>query len=100
MAVDSFYSMVLATSLNADGHENFDIIKYENEGTASGMGSLLEQYEYVMHGKIFKYQHDENKDVITVFMSFGGLLMSIKGEFKSLKNLEIDSRIYLLLRKI
>ena len=65
MTEGAFYSMVLATSLNADGHENFDIIKYENEGTASGMGSLLEQYDYVMHGKIFKYQHDgNNQDVM------------------------------------
>ena len=36
----------------------------------------------------------------TLYVSFGGLLMSIKGEIKSLKNLEIDSRIYLLMSKI
>ena len=36
----------------------------------------------------------------TIYVSFGGLLMSIKGEVKSLKNLEIDSRIYLLMSKI
>lgn len=36
----------------------------------------------------------------TIYVSFGGLLMSVKGEIKSLKNLEIDSRIYLLMKKI
>ena len=35
-----------------------------------------------------------------VFVSFGGLLMSIIGDIKSLKNLEIDSRVYLLLSKL
>lgn len=35
-----------------------------------------------------------------VFISFGGLLMSIKGGLKELKNLELDSRVYLLIKKI
>lgn len=36
----------------------------------------------------------------SVFISFGGLLMSLTGNVKDLKNLEIDSRVYLLLKKI
>lgn len=48
--------MVLASSVNADGSDTFDIIRYENEGSESGMGSLIDKYEYVMHGKVFKYQ--------------------------------------------
>ena len=60
MAAGEFYKMVLASSVNADGSDNFDIIQYENAGSASsGMGALIDQYEYVMHGKIFKYQLDE-----------------------------------------
>ena len=52
-----FYKLVLATSVNADGSDTFDIIQYENQGSAAnaGMGALIDQYEYVMHGKIFKY---------------------------------------------
>ena len=34
----------------------------------------------------------------SVFISFGGLLMSMTGQQKDLKNLEIDSRVYLLLK--
>ena len=64
------------------------------------MGALIDQYEYVMHGKIFKYTLDDEQKYITIYVSFGGLLMSIRGEVKSLKNLEIDSRIYLLMSKI
>ena len=33
-------------------------------------------------------------------MSFGGLLMSINGKYKVLKDLEMDSRIYLLIKQI
>ena len=53
---DAFYKMVLASSVNADGSDTFDVIRYENEGSESGMGSLIDKYEYVMHGKVFKYQ--------------------------------------------
>ena len=56
----AFYKLVLATSVNADGSDNFDIIRYENEGSANGIGSLVDQYEYVMHGKVFKYTLDES----------------------------------------
>jgi len=60
MANGEFYKLVLASSVNADGSDTFDIIQYENQGSASGgMGALIDQYEYVMHGKIFKYQLDD-----------------------------------------
>ena len=53
----------MATSVNADGSDAFDIIQYENQGSAqnAGMGALIDQYEYVMHGKIFKYQLDDSQ---------------------------------------
>lgn len=62
MAQGEFYKLVLATSVNADGSEAFDIIQYENQGSSSGgMGALIDQYEYVMHGKIFKYHMDDSQ---------------------------------------
>lgn len=57
----AFYKLVIANSVNADGSDNFDMIRYENEGSRSGMGTLIDQYEYVMHGKVFKYQLDEKE---------------------------------------
>ena len=61
MTKNGHYKMVLASSVNADGSENFDIIQYENQGSASGMGAMLDQYEYVVHGKVFKYNLDEDE---------------------------------------
>ena len=95
---EGYYAMCLASSVNADGSPDFDILKYQHEGSSEGLGSLLDQYQYVMHGKVFKYQI--NGDKISIYLSFGGLLMSIKGMLKDLKVLEIDSRVFLLLKKI
>jgi len=100
MEKDVYYKMVLASSVNADGSDQFDIIRFENEGSESGMGSLIDQYEYVMHGKVFKYQLKDDDKNIDVFISFGGLLMQISGEVKNLRNLEVDSRVYLLIKKL
>jgi DNA-directed RNA polymerases I, II, and III subunit RPABC3 len=64
MAVDECYKLVLASSVNADGSEKFDIITYQNQGSGAasgGMGQLIDQYDYVMHGKIFKYQPGEQE---------------------------------------
>ena len=41
----AFYKLVLASSVNADGSDTFDIIRYENEGSEKGMGSLIDKYE-------------------------------------------------------
>ena len=51
MEKDSYYKMVIANSVNADGSDTFDVIRYENEGSSTGLGALIDQYEYVMHGK-------------------------------------------------
>jgi DNA-directed RNA polymerases I, II, and III subunit RPABC3 len=56
----SNYKLVIASSVNADGSDTFDIIRYENEGSDSGMGALIDKYEYVMHGKVFKYELKED----------------------------------------
>jgi len=37
--------------------------------------------------------------MISVFISFGGLLMKMTGKIKDLKDLEMDSRIYLCMKK-
>ena len=54
----SYYALVLANSLTADGAEEFDM--FRQGGTAGAPGgsdtssNLIDQYQYVMHGKIFE----------------------------------------------
>ena len=61
MELDAYYSMVLASSVNQNGSESFDVLKYEHYGSADGEGSLIDQFQYVMHGKIFKYAVENQK---------------------------------------
>ena len=61
-----------------------------------------------MHGKIFGYEHlakdasagDDSAHVVNIFASFGGLLMSLKGQQRTLAQLEKDKLIYVLISKI
>ena len=61
MEKDGYYAMAIASSINTDGSEEFDFFKYQHEGSADGLGSLMDQYQYVMHGKIFKYAIEKDK---------------------------------------
>lgn len=35
-----------------------------------------------------------------IFVSYGGLLMSLKGDPRNLQKIELDMRMYLLMRKV
>lgn len=54
-----------------------------------------------MHGKVFKVAQSSAKEgKMEVFTSYGGLLMSLKGEPSHLTKIELDQRMYLLIKKI
>ena len=60
-----YYALVLANSLTADGAEEFDLFRHANSGgqqTAESGGNLIDQYQYVMHGKIFEDKLQEGGD--------------------------------------
>lgn len=59
----------------------------------SGRASLADEYEYVMYGKVFKCLEDKGSKVST-FVSFGGLLMMLKGDAAQLEKITVDHRIY------
>ena len=106
------YALVLANFITSDPNEEFDLFRHNAPGATAGgdvaMGSgsnLLDQFDYVMQGKIFEDKLEdapkkEDGQVLSVFISFGGLLMSIKGGFNNLKDLEMDSRVYLCMKNI
>ena len=59
MSKGSYYEIVLANSLTADGAEEFDLFRHTNANQAmqdaNGQSTnLIDQYQYVMHGKIFE----------------------------------------------
>jgi DNA-directed RNA polymerases I, II, and III subunit RPABC3 len=87
-------TLVLASTLHLDGSpaDHFSFIPNSTEP------SLADNYEYVMHGRIFdmKYLKD---NVVVIAASFGGLLMRLTGDQRHLANILPDTRLYLLLKK-
>ena len=68
----------------------------------SGEESLADAYEYVMYGKVFKKEDTDEGGIAkaAVNISFGGLLLHLKAEPKNPQDVEIDNRVYVLIRKI
>ena len=85
-------NLALASSLSLDDKPDDGV--YDQSRDKS---TLLDDYEYAAYGKVFKYEASEGKTVACV--SFGGLLMSIIGDPRHI-TLELDSNIYLLMRKV
>ncbi len=87
-------TLVLASTLHLDGSpaDHFSFVPNSTEP------SLADNYEYVMHGRIFdmKYKKDS---VVVISASFGGLLMRLTGDQRHLANILPDMRLYLLLKK-
>lgn len=60
--------------------------------------SLLDDYEYGMCGRVFQYEW-KKEGRVEVYASFGGLLMLIQGEQSYLNHIDMDTRVYCLIRK-
>ncbi|KAG0477695.1 hypothetical protein HPP92_012414 [Vanilla planifolia] len=89
------FTMVLAPSLNLDGTPDSG---YFMQGQKK---SLADKYEYVMHGKLYKISEESSGGPnVEVYVSFGGLLMMLKGDPSNATNFELDQRLFLLMRKV
>jgi DNA-directed RNA polymerase I, II, and III subunit RPABC3 len=96
MSKENYYTILITKSLNADGtpsQNTFSIDMYSKKN------SLMDKYDYVTFGKIFRYSEESNGKV-SIYASFGGLLLGITGSPSQLSNLVMDDRIYLLLKKL
>ncbi|PWN53150.1 RNA polymerase [Violaceomyces palustris] len=62
-----------------------------------GSGGIADDFDYVMYGKIYKYD-EKHSDEVTVYGSFGGLLMALTGSYRHLSNVTVGANVYLLLR--
>ena len=93
---ESYYAILITKSLNPDGNPSPNTFSFD---TFTKKNSLMDKYDYVTHGKIFKFSEESNGKV-SIYASFGGLLLGITGAPSHLSNLAMDERIYLLLKKI
>ena len=64
--------------------------------------TLLDEFDYGMHGKVFKYERDgseKKKHEVNIYISFGGLLLLLEGEQKQLELIEPNMSLYCLMRR-
>ncbi|KAL0486238.1 RNA polymerase subunit RPABC3 [Acrasis kona] len=61
--------------------------------------SLLDDYDYVMHGRVYKFKPQKN-DKRAVYVSFGGLLMRLIGDPRNMQHIDPDTNLYLLISKV
>lgn len=91
-------TIVLAGTLNLDGTPDDHFSFTGQSGGGAGEPSLADNYEYVMHGRVFEilYQKD---GMIGIHASFGGLLMRLTGDQRHLSAIQPDMRLYILIKK-
>ncbi|GAA5952880.1 hypothetical protein JCM21900_004252 [Sporobolomyces salmonicolor] len=93
------FSLALASSLEADSGA-----KEAGAGAGAGgwradiEGGLADDWEYVMYGKVYKFDEGTADDV-TAYVSFGGLLMALTGSYRHVSGITVGEYIYLLVRR-
>ncbi|KAJ0425624.1 hypothetical protein BJY00DRAFT_184471 [Aspergillus carlsbadensis] len=90
-------SMALASTLSLDGKEDSGAKTGWRE-VGMGEQTLANDYDYVCHGKVYRFEEGSTSGNMAVFVSFGGLLLYLEGPYKKLAPLRIDYA-YLLLKK-
>jgi len=103
LEVDDVVALALSSSLAREGAPNAGAASEENERDVwrpdgKGTRGLEDEYDYVMYGKIYKFD-GESGDIVTAYISFGGLLMSLTGSFRHMTSIVLGDPVYLLMRK-
>ena len=98
--VGTKFTYVLASTLNTYGSPE-DPTTFDQ---TAGKESLADEYEYVTHGKCYK-KTEPNDDAdasekTATYISFGGLLACLKTDAKAMSEVDVDDRVYCLMRKI
>ncbi|KAL9716090.1 DNA-directed RNA polymerases I, II, and III subunit RPABC3 [Leucoagaricus gongylophorus] len=100
------FALALASSLDregvpsmvTDGDEETDKDRHKWRPDGKGKRGLEEDYEYVMYGKVYKFDSG-TAEIVTAYLSFGGLLMSLTGSFRHMTSIVLGDPVYLLVRK-
>ncbi|KAK4397796.1 DNA-directed RNA polymerases II and V subunitA [Sesamum angolense] len=88
MRVGEKFMMVLAPTLNLDGTPDTGYY------TPGNRKSLADKFDYVMQGKLYKISEETREKQVKadIYVSFGGLLMMLKGDPSIASRFELDQR--------
>ncbi|KAJ2775540.1 DNA-directed RNA polymerases I, II, and III subunit RPABC3 [Coemansia linderi] len=97
------FKLTLASSLSlSDAKEPAAFGKGEANWRAYVNGeerSLADDYEYVMFGRVYRYD-DASGTKVSAFVSFGGLLACLEGDIRHLQSFVVGDSVYLLMKTI
>ncbi|KAF8633908.1 hypothetical protein AX15_001095 [Amanita polypyramis BW_CC] len=100
---DDSFALALASSLARGGPagttedgEDKERDVWRSDG--KGHRGLEDDYDYVMYGKVYKFDGG-TAEIVTAYASFGGLLMSLTGSFRHMTGIVLGDPVYLLVRK-
>ncbi|RCI14509.1 hypothetical protein L249_7110 [Ophiocordyceps polyrhachis-furcata BCC 54312] len=97
-AVSDSLHVVLTTTLSPDGTKE-DEKGWRDTGKGGDLpATIADLFDYVCHGKIYKFEETFDGNTINAYISFGGLLMSLQGPVKKLTPLRVDY-VYLLIKR-
>ncbi|KAF1743285.1 hypothetical protein MXB_1617 [Myxobolus squamalis] len=91
------FRLALTSTLNEDGSPTPDFYDRLAKPPA-----FVDHFDYVMYGKVYRIEEAvrQQENITSVYTSFGGLLMNLKGEPSSLSNIELDKNMYLLVKRL
>ncbi|KAI0824267.1 RNA polymerase [Trametes gibbosa] len=97
------FALALASSLSrapqgAAGAEDQDKDRDVWRPDAKGRRGLDDEYEYVMYGKVYRFD-SASAEIVTAYASFGGLLMSLTGSFRHMTSVVLGDPVFILLRR-
>ncbi|XP_074652349.1 DNA-directed RNA polymerases I, II, and III subunit RPABC3-like isoform X3 [Tubulanus polymorphus] len=97
MELGDKFRMVICTTLKEDGKP--DDGDYDSTDTGP---SRADSFEYAMYGKVYRIEGDEGAgdSRLSAYVSYGGLLMRLQGDANNLHGFQIDTHVYLLMKKL
>ncbi|KAG1716567.1 hypothetical protein ID866_619 [Astraeus odoratus] len=98
MALASSLSRTAGPTAGADAADTEDKDRDVWRPDGKGRRGLEEDYDYVMYGKVYKFDGGTS-EIVTVYASFGGLLLSLTGSFRHMANIVLGDPIFILIRK-
>ena len=114
MKVGSSYKILLAKSIY-DSNSKTTPKNFEFDLFSNTKNTLMDNYDYVMCGKVFQFSNDKKKegdntdvDTLSISISFGGLLFQISrlrrddktGKPKFFEDINLDETLYLLIKNL
>ncbi|WFD48316.1 DNA-directed RNA polymerases I, II, and III subunit RPABC3 [Malassezia furfur] len=87
----------LVSSLRREKGDGEEVQADRDAWRGDGGDDLSADFDYVMYGKIFKYD-ERSTEQVTVYGSFGGLLMALTGSYRHLSKITVGTNVYLLIR--